>query len=153
MTGYTHNNSGNTDALEATGTGSTLTLANLTGLTVASNYATYLNVEAVAGGTVNLPALATINTGPLALISNGTSSVLNVSALTAFSLASGSWEPSLLQATSGGTIQDAALTSLAGVNLPLDGVSTVSVNQITSYTGGSLTLSAGHARGSPRSPT
>ena len=143
VTSYTHDNFGNTATLEASGTGSTLTLANLVGLTVAMNYATYLNVEALAGGNVNLPDLATINTGPLALSSNGTSSVLNVSTLTTFSAASGSWEPSLLQANNSGTIQDAALTSLAGVSLPLDGVSTVSVNQISSFTGGTLTVGGG----------
>jgi autotransporter-associated beta strand protein len=143
VTSYTHNYTGYTVTLEATGAGSTLTLPMLSGLTVAPNYGTVVNIEALAGGNVSLPALAQINTGTVQLISDGASSVVNVPALTAFSTTPGSWTNSLLQASNGGTVQDPLLTTLASVNLPIDGVSSESTSQIASYTSGILTLSHG----------
>ena len=75
LTGYTGN--GSTTTLEATGTGSTLTLANLASVTeAANNYQAQTQFEALAGGTVTLSALKTINTGTVVLESDGTSSVL-----------------------------------------------------------------------------
>ena len=56
MTSYTGN--GNTTTLEATGTGSTLTLANLASVTeAANNYQAQTQFEALAGGTVTFSAL------------------------------------------------------------------------------------------------
>ena len=83
MTSYTGNSS--TTTLEATGTGSTLTLAKLAGVTEgASNYPAQTQFEALAGGTVTLSALQTINTGTVILESDGAGSILNVGALTSF---------------------------------------------------------------------
>jgi hypothetical protein len=131
--------------LEATGAGSTLALANLTGLT-AGDFS-YMQVTATAGGTVNLPLLAQINTGPVLLFCDGAGSMLDLSALADFSVASGSWTVSIMQASNGGTIEDGSLTSLAGVDLLLDGVSTASTSQITSFTGGVLSVSGTFAFG------
>jgi hypothetical protein len=129
------------DILEATGTGSTLTLANLTGVTVGT-YSNF-NVYAQAGGTVNLPALAELNTGQVTLLCDGAGSLLNIPSLTDFLWASGSAGSSLLQASSGGTVQDGSLSSLAGVKLFLDGASSMSTGQITSYTNGDFTVNGG----------
>ena len=75
MTSYTGN--GGTTTLEATGTGSTLTLANLATVTeTANNYQAQTQFEALAGGTVTLSALKTINTGTVVLEGDGTNSVL-----------------------------------------------------------------------------
>ena len=70
VTSYTGNTS--TTTLEATGTGSVLTLANLTTVTQpTNNYQAQTNFEALAGGTVTLSALTTINTGTVVLESDG----------------------------------------------------------------------------------
>ncbi len=54
--------------LEATGTGSTLTLANLASVTESSNaYQAQVMFEALAGGTVTLTGLKTIDTGTVVL--------------------------------------------------------------------------------------
>ena len=119
ITGYTGN--GSTTTLEATGTGSTLTLANLATVTqIANNYPAPAQFEALAGGTVTVPALHTINTGTVVLESDGTNSVLNVSALTGFTEANG-WTTSTLQASNGGTVSDGSLASLSNVNLNVAG--------------------------------
>ena len=61
VTSYSGN--ATTTTLEATGTGSTLTLAKLTSVTQTANgYADQTQFEALAGGTVTLSALQTINT-------------------------------------------------------------------------------------------
>ena len=91
---------------------------------------------------MTLSGLKTINTGTVVLEADGTSSVLNISALTGFTEANG-WTNSTLQATNGGTVQDGSLTTLAGVNLDIDGISTIATAQITSYTGGSMTIAGG----------
>ena len=77
------------NTLEATGTGSTLAMDNLTALTEGNSDDT-LTVEAQAGGTVTLPALAEIDTGTVDLVSDGTGSVLEISALTSVSAGGGS---------------------------------------------------------------
>ena len=74
-----------TTTLEATGAGSSLTLASLATVTEAFNgYPAWTEFEALAGGTVTLSALQTIDTGTVVLESDGTGSVLNVPALTSF---------------------------------------------------------------------
>ena len=57
---------------------------------------------------MTFPALKTINTGTVVLESDGTGSVLNVSALTGFTEANG-WTFSTLQASNGGTVEDSSL--------------------------------------------
>ena len=110
VTSYSGNAS--TTTLEATGTGSTLTLANLASVTqTANSYADQTQFEALAGGTVTLSALKTINTGTVILESDGTDSVLNVAALTSFVEANG-WTYSTLQASNGGTVVDPGLSQL-----------------------------------------
>ena len=115
MTSYTGN--GGTTTLEATGAGSTLTLANLAGVTEgASNYPAQTQFEALAGGTVTLSRLKTINTGTVILESDGANSVLNVPILNGFTETNG-WTDSTLQASNGGTVDDGSLASLSDVNL------------------------------------
>ena len=68
--------------------------------------------------------------------------MLNVSALTGFTEANG-WTTSTLQATNGGTVDDGALASFSGVNLTIDGTSTIATAQLTSYAGGSIAINGG----------
>ncbi len=141
IAGYT--GTGNTTMFEATGAGSILTLANLTSVTqTANNYQAQTQFLALAGGTVTLSGLKTINTGTVVLEADGANSTLNIAALTGFTEANG-WTDSTLQATGGGTVADGGLTGLSGVNLDLDGSSTIATSQLTSYSGGSMTISGG----------
>ena len=139
-----------TTMLEATGAGSVLSLPGLASMTATNDntwgvdYNSLTQVEALAGGDVEMPALAQISGGPIWLISDGAGSVLDVSALSSFSQSpTGQRYFSLLQATDSGTIDDAKLTTLAQVNLTLDGTGTFSYSQITQFTGGAMTLPAG----------
>ncbi len=142
ITGYTGNAA--TTTLEATGAGSALTLANLASVTQPGNsYAEQAQFEALAGGTVNLPALKTINTGTVVLESDGTNSVLNVPALTSFIETAG-WTYSTLQASTNGTVNDSSLASLSNVNLNVDGSSqNLTLSSLTSFNSSNLTVSGG----------
>ena len=86
--------------------------------------------------------MKTINTGTVVLEADGASSVLNISALTGFTEANG-WTNSTLQASNGGTVDDSSLTTLSNVNLSIGGASTIGTAQLTSYTGGSMTIDGG----------
>ena len=130
---------GVTTTLQATGTGSVLTLANLTSLTVASNFNTEIQFEAVAGGTLNLTGLTSINTGTVLLASDGANSVLNIANLAGF-VDSAGFTNSTLQATNGGKILDAVQISLSGVNLTLDATGAIPTNQIIGYINGALSV-------------
>jgi RHS repeat-associated protein len=142
LTNYTGHNQ-NTTTLEATGTGSSLSLPELTSLTVdTTQYGSATQIEALAGGSVSIPLLASINTGVINLASEGTGSTLNLSALTGFTAAANHYGNSTLQVTTGGTLE-AAITAFTGVNLTLDGTGTIATSQIASYTSGALALSGG----------
>ncbi len=135
---------GFTATLQATGTGSKLVLGGLTSITEdTSNYYSYTQIQALAGGDVELPLLTRISGGPILLEGDGSGSVLNVSDLSSFSGTGGKADSSNLQATHGGTVDDGKLTSLNLVNLTLDGTGTVSVGQITTDTDGTVSLSGG----------
>ncbi len=143
MTSYTGNAA--TTTLEATGAGSALTLANLASVTEgANNYPAQTQFEALAGGTVTLSALKTINTGTVVLESDGTGSVLNVAALTSFAEANG-WTDSTLQASNGGTVVDPGLSQLNGVNLigSSTGTFTISPSLGLTISGGTSTVQTG----------
>ena len=135
---------GNTTTLEATGAGSTLNLANLASVTeAANNYQATTQFEALAGGSVTLSALHTINTGTVVLESDGTNSALNVSALTGFTEANG-WTTSTLQASNGGTVSDSSLASLSDVNVNIAGAAeNLTLGSLTSYGSGNITVSGG----------
>ena len=91
---------------------------------------------------MSLSALTQINSDKVALESDDTGSLLDVSALTDLSVDSGSVGHWLLQAAYGGTVDlSNGLTSLAGVDLSTDG--NMSLSQLTSYTGGNLTVNGG----------
>ena len=83
LTGYSSNSASNA-VLEATGIGKHSDPANLTSLTVPSSYGSMTRFEALAGGTVTLTGLTSINTGTVLLESDGTNSTLNVSNLAGF---------------------------------------------------------------------
>jgi hypothetical protein len=142
LTSYTGNTG--TTTLEATGTGSALTLGGLNSVTEGSNgYAAQVQFEALAGGTVDLRALTEIDTGTVVLEADGAGSTLDAKALTSFAEAGG-WTYSTLQASNGGAINDGGLASLSGVNLKVAGTGDdLMIGGLTSYDGGNITVSGG----------
>ena len=141
LTSYTPN-SGSTTALEATGTGSVLTLANLTNLIVSGAFQSGVQFQALGGGTVTLTGLTSINTGSVVLESDGTGSTLNVSNLTSF-IDNGGFVFSTFQLSNGGAIDDGSLTALTNVNLIVGGTETLTLGNITTLAGGNITVSGG----------
>ena len=138
----TYTESISSSQLTATGTGSTLELDNLTSLALADQLS--VTIQALAGGTVDLPALTQIATSTVNLNSTGTNSTLDVSALTSIAITNTVADyHSSLSATSGGTILDGSLTSLDGTDLSLNGTNNLSTSQFTSYTNGDLTVTGG----------
>jgi len=139
---------GNTPSLEATGAGSTLSLAKLTSITGGdSSFGSQAIVQALAGATLDLPALTQISRGPVTLESDGTGSVVKVPDLTSFSwnlgTGFGARQNDTLQVTNSGTLQNGSPASLSHVSLTLDGTGTLSSSQITSFTYGTLPLTSG----------
>ena len=139
--------SGYTDTLQATGSGSKLSLpvlATIAGET--TNYYSWTQVEALAGGDVECPVLTQISGGPVLVESDGPAEDQQCSTFPDLASFSGQVDRdnfSTLQASNGGTVLDRSLTTLSLVNLPLDSTATLAVSQITSFTGGTLTFSAG----------
>ena len=142
VTGY-NGPTGYTTTLQATGAGSMLVLPMLGSITANAALYSLIQVQALAGGNVELPALIKTGGGPLQLESDGAGSMLDISSLTSFQGGSSLTDSSGLQVTHGGTVLDASLTSLSGANLTLDGTGTIAVAPITSFTGGTLSLDAG----------
>jgi len=111
---------GYTDTLQATGTGSVLAMPELA--TIAedtTNGDSWTQVQALAGASVELPALTQVGNGPVLLKSDGAGSQLNVSALTSFRGNVGYGHASTLQPSNGGMILDGSLTALTQVTVPL----------------------------------
>ena len=133
-----------TETFEATGSGSRLSLPALTKITEDTvYYGSLTQVQAIAGGDVELPKLATITGGPVHLVSDGSGSTLNVNLLASIQGNSGQGNFSTLQVTNHGTVTDAALTTLKQANLTLDGTGTVSLGQIATLSGGTVSVSGG----------
>ena len=123
---------------EATGSGSELSLPNLTSVAVTNNSTTF--VEALSGGDVELPLVTQI-IGSVSLESKGSGSVLDLSALE--SLANGGSQS--LTITQGGTVLDPNLTMFANITITTDSTGTFAVpaNQTFSFTGGTNTVQTG----------
>ncbi len=124
---YSYTASFGTAYLEASGTGSTLSLPGLTSLaSVGPTYGNTIDIEALQGGQVLLPTLASVapaNT-TISLKADGTSSLVNIAGLTTLNALGGS-----LTASNGGTILDTDLTTINNVNLTFDGTGTIATSQ------------------------
>ena len=125
---------------EATGVNSVLDLSALTTLGIMSNY---WHADALAGGTVNLSGLTTINepNAGVQFTADGSGSQLNLSALTSFTGNGGS---STFEVTDSATALASSLTTFSGLQITLDGSGTIATSQWSSLTGGSsLTVTGG----------
>jgi hypothetical protein len=155
LTSYTNLATGNDQyrTLQASGAGSVLDLGKVASVTNGTAYNTNLAINALAGGTVNLSAAATItdpNTGDqsyraIAVKADGANSVVNLSALTAFTdnyggSVNGGDRYSSLTATNKGAIQDGKLTALTGVDVVEDGTGTLATAQYATLTSSQLDL-------------
>jgi RHS repeat-associated protein/uncharacterized repeat protein (TIGR01451 family) len=148
LTSYAITDSGEITTLEASGLGSTLSLPELTSIAGFGGINGFLKVQALAGGQVQLPVLATINPNSagatntaVGLTADGASSQIDVSHLTTY--LGGGPAQNAIMVTNGGTVLDGALTSPDHVNLDLDGTSTLATSQWTSYTGATATIAGG----------
>jgi len=126
--------------LQASGTGSELTLPHLAVLTDSAAGGS-ASVKALSGAEVNLPDLDAVTVGSsstVGLLADGAGSLLNLPALVGLS------GPSSLTATHQGAIVAPLLTVLSGTALTLDGTGTLPTAQLISFTGGQLNLGANY---------
>ena len=94
--------------------------------------------------TIDGPGSGAGNPRGIQLISDGTGSTLDVSALTSFA-DEASNAASKLNAINGGTILNGLLTNVIGVELTADGTGTISTNQFTTFERSDLLTSNGAA--------
>ena len=102
----------------------------------------YWQADALAGGTVNLSGLTTINepNANVEFTADGSGSQLNLSALTSFTGMAAAPRSGHHSAT----VLASNLTAFSGVQITLDGTGTIATSQWSSLTGGSsLTVTGG----------
>jgi hypothetical protein len=125
----------------AGGTPSRIDLSHATSLTgVTGNYGS-VNINALAGGKVDLSKVAGNPGGSLVFVADGAGSTLDLSALKA--IGSTTNYDSSLRATSGGTILDPLLATLSRTDITTDGTGALGTSQITSFTAASITANGG----------
>ncbi len=132
-TSYTGSNSA---TIQANGTGSLVDLSHLTTLSGATGYSA-LNINAQAGGEVNLSNVTSQPTGDIYAHADGASSVIDFSKLP--ELLSDAENNSGFEASNGGKILAGDLTSLNRGDIHLDdNLSSITTSQITSITSSNL---------------
>ncbi len=146
---------GFTTTLEATGTGSVLSLPELATITANTSYPTLVQITSSSGGDVELPLLAQ-STGPVTLSSSsGTLNVTDLGTFTGGSVVDSGGTFSLpnltdadnstLQSSAGATLNLPKVTQADASNLEVSGGATLTLPILTSYTsslGFTTTLSA-----------
>ncbi len=137
---------GDTDTLQATGSGSELSLPKLASIIGEPNYLySWTQAEALAGGDVELPVLTQITGGPVLVESDGSGSLLDVPQLASFTGEAGRVNFSTLQDTDGASVIDPSLATLNTVNLVTSATAALTLpqSQTFSFTGGSNTVETG----------
>ena len=133
---------GYTDTLQATGTGSVLSLPKLASITgETTNYYSFTQVQALAGGNVQLPALTRSAAGP----SGWRATARAASSTSRPWPASRGWRTRQLLAPPGQQRRHHPRRQphqLEPVNLPFDSTATLATAQIASFTGGHVSPSA-----------
>ena len=125
---------------EATGANSVLSFPALTSL---GNLQSTLVFQATQGGRVLDSALTTIASPSqadeyLEIYADGTNSEVDVSGLDSLDVTIG-----YLRVIDSGTVLDGNLTSLDNMNVTLDGTGTLAIDQWTSFTASSITITGG----------
>ena len=132
-----------TDTLQATGTGSRLSLPALTKVTEdTSAYGSLTQVQAVSGGDVELPKLTTITGGPVALESDGNASKLNAPLLTSVTGHVFQQYSSTLQASNSGSLLVPELATFDAGTI-IDQGATLNLPALASIDGSSVLVSSG----------
>lgn len=127
--------------LRADGPNSQLDLSAIVNLSGDIGWNGRLYVEALNGGTVDLSSSTILTTGNILVTADGSSSVVDLSAMTNLLSAPGFQSPhSLLEVHNSGTIIAPNLTNLEKVDIELSISGTLATSQITQYTGGSATI-------------
>jgi hypothetical protein len=127
---------------QASGTNSVLALAGLPNVTVPNSYCPeVLQIQALAGGEINLSALVSID-GVVQVESSGSGSLINLPALQVFA-GSSDCNGAQMQPSGGGTILVGELNTCTGVSVVLGG-GALNLSALTnvSYTSLSVTNSA-----------
>ena len=140
LTSFTETNSDST--FEATGLSSVLNLSALT--TLGSMTGTW-NVDALAGGTVNLSGLTAIDQPNASVLfeADGSNSLLNISEVTSIN-AGGSSPQSDLQVTDSETVDAPVLITFVDTDITLDGTGSIATSQWTNFVdGGTITVTGG----------
>jgi RHS repeat-associated protein len=137
VSSYTSRNNFATTTFQATGSGSLLSLPNLASLGVSATYPGQVQVQALSGGDVELPAL-TGNTVLLQVQSADAGSTINLSGFTTFNGGS-------LTITQGGTVIAPNLATLINVTITTDptGTFTLPANQTFSFPSGTTIFNTG----------
>ena len=138
-----------TFVLRASGAGSVLRLPHLTNVIGDGMYNSYVVIEALAGGRVELPAVAQM-TQPynggyssyprgIQVLADGTNSMVDLSGLVSFADQApvhGSW----LEARNGGTILAGQLVALSGVEVRLNAMGTLNLPALRSVVDSAVTV-------------
>ncbi len=135
----TYMNPATPTTLQASGTGSELSLPALASLTQLANE---LGVSAASGAKILLPQVSSIDTSqtkqPVWVTADGSGTLIDLSAVTTYNSAG-----SELQVTDGATVLAPELASLNDVTVILDGSGIIAFGQWTSLTNGALTIEGG----------
>ncbi len=126
--------------VRATGAGSRVDLSNVTqwrGAGSAAN-SSWVSVEALDGGSVDLRQVAQFATGNSRFLAQGAGSEINLSALTSFTGARN--DANILEADTGATITAPSLTNLDGVTLRLSGNGTLPTAHVSTFQNGNVFL-------------
>ena len=146
-----YNGSGSSSlTVRATGAGSRIDLSHVTqwqGAGSAAN-SSWVSVEALNGGTVDLRQVAQLSTGNTRFLAQGNGSQVNLTALTAFAGARN--DASILEADTGGMITAPSLGSLGSISLRMSGSATLPTGQLTTFQNGNVLLDNGANLALPR---
>jgi hypothetical protein len=125
--------------LSATGASSRLQFPNLATIK-GGGTSNYLRFHALAGGRIELPAVATAGTGFIEFKADGANSRVSLPALTAFAP---QLEFGTLTASAGGTVDAPVLTKINRVVVTVSGTGALPTAQITDVNQSYLTVSSG----------
>ena len=130
-------------SMKADGSGSTISLPNLTTLTAAGHYSGYTTFSAENGGYLSLDALASVNVGVNAgyvtLSSSGSGSRINLPSLASFAVPASYGQ---IRATGGGTLLVPSLQDISRASLDIEG-SAVDLSTLNNLDGATIRIGSG----------
>ncbi len=134
LTSYTQPYTYYSSTIEATGSGSVVSMTGLTSLSVSDGFDAGGSLQALSGGDIEVPALAQLS-GPVHVESENADSTINLSGLTEINGGS-------LTVTGGGTILDGSLATLTAGSLTI-GSGSYSLPTLTDIDSSSVDVEGG----------